>query len=58
MHPSGYFANQPVQEEILPEAEPMDISILDDLPDIINVPKEELYSDLDSWVQSVHRYQW
>ena len=29
---------QPVQEEVHQEAEPLDISILDDLPDVINVP--------------------
>ena len=50
-------APQPVQEEVLPEGEEMNISILDDLPDDINVPKE-LYSDLDSWAQSVLGHLW
>ena len=36
---------QPIQEEALPEAEPMDVLMPDDLPDIIDVPEEELYSD-------------
>ena len=31
-----------------PEAEPMNASIPDDLPDVINVPEEELYSDHES----------
>ena len=48
---------QPTQEEILSEAELMDTSILDDLPDVINVP-EELSSDFDSWAQSVLKHQW
>ena len=30
---------QPIQEEVLPKPEPMDIKILEDLPDIIDVPK-------------------
>ena len=47
---------QTIQEELLQEPEPMDIKILDDLLDIIDVPKE-LFSDFDSWVQSVHQYQ-
>ena len=35
----------------------MDIKILDDLPDITNVPKE-LSSDFHSWEQGVLEYQW
>ena len=48
---------QPIQEEVLPEAELVETSILDDLPDVINVPKE-LTSDFDSWAQSVLGHQW
>ena len=43
---------QPIQEEVPPEAELMDVSIPYDLLDIIDVP-EELYSDYESWVWSV-----
>ena len=35
----------------------MDIEILDNLQEIISVPKE-LLSDFDFWADSVHRYQW
>ena len=37
----------PIQEEVLPQREQMDIEILDDLLDIIDVPKK-LHSDFDS----------
>ena len=37
---------QPTQEEVLTEAELMDLSILDDPPDVINVYKE-ISSDFD-----------
>ena len=47
---------QPIQEEVLPEPEQMDIKIMDDQPGSINVP-EELFSDFDSWVQTVLKYQ-
>ena len=35
----------------VPETELMDISIMDDLLNVINVLKEELSSDFDSWAQ-------
>ena len=44
-------------KEVLTEAELMDISILDDLPDIMDVP-EKLSSDFDFWSQSVLGHQW
>ena len=47
---------QPNQAEVPPELEQMDVEILDDLPDIINIPKE-LLSDFDSWAHSVLEYQ-
>ena len=37
---------QPVQEDVVPETEPIDVSISDNLPDVIDVPEEEFYSDL------------
>ena len=40
-----------------PELGKMGTKILDDLPDIINVP-EELLSDFDSWAHSMLEYQW
>ena len=48
---------QPAQEEVLPEVELMDVSITDDLLDVINAPGE-LYSDFDPWAQSILRHQW
>ena len=48
---------KPIQEEVPPKPEQMDIEILDDLPDIIDVPKE-LLSDFNSWAHSVLEYQW
>ena len=48
---------QPSQVEIPPEPEQMDMEILEDLPDLIDVPKE-LLSDFDSWAHSVLEYQW
>ena len=33
-------APQPVQEDVLPETEPMDVSIPDDLLNVITVPEE------------------
>ena len=49
---------RPVQEEVLPGVEPMDVSILDDLLDVINVPKADLSSDFDlalehAWISMV-----
>ena len=44
----GTLCPQPIHEEVLPEEELMDISILHELPDVINVPKE-LSSYFDSW---------
>ena len=49
--------HQPNQVEVPPEPEQMDIEILNDLPDVINVP-EEVLSDLDYWTHSVLEYQW
>ena len=48
---------QPIQEEVPPEAELMDVPLPDDLPDIINVPEEELHLDYESWVWSMFRNQ-
>ena len=48
---------QPIQEEVPPEPEQMDMEILDDLPDIIHLPKD-LLSDFDSWAHSALEYQW
>ena len=48
---------QPDQVEVPQELEQMDIDIPENLPDIINVPKE-LLSDFDSWAHSVLEYQW
>ena len=44
---------QPIQEDVLPEPEQIDIKILDDLPDIMSVP-EELSSDSDSWAHNTN----
>ena len=49
---------QPIQEEVLPKAKPTDVSMPDDLPYVINVPKEELYSDFESCTESVLGHQW
>ena len=43
--------------EVFPEPKLIDIEIMDDLPDIIDDPKE-LSSDFVSWAQSVLRQQW
>ena len=48
---------QPSLRRRLQEAEPMDISIMDDLPDVIDAVKEPS-SDFDSWAHSVLRHQW
>ena len=56
MHPSdttpysqtSNSSPHPIQKEVPPEPEEIDTEILDDLPDIINIPKE-LLSDFDSW---------
>ena len=45
------------QVEMPPEPEQMDKEILEDLPDLINVPKE-LMSDCLFWAHSVLDYQW
>ena len=47
---------QPIQEAYT-EPDPMDIEILDDLPDVIDV-LNELSSDSDSWELSMLKYQW
>ena len=44
---------QPIQKKVPPQAELMDVSIPDDLLNVIDVPEEELYSDCVSWVWSV-----
>ena len=41
-----------IQEEVSPELEQMDIKVMDDLPNVINIPKE-LLPDFDSWAHSV-----
>ena len=48
---------QPDQVEVSPEPEQMDVDILDNLPDVINVPKE-LSSDFETWSHSLLEYQW
>ena len=48
---------QPIQEEVPPESEQIDIKILGDLQDVTDVP-EEHFCDFDSWAHSVLKYQW
>ena len=47
---------QPDQVQMPQEPEQMVIEILEELPDLINVPKEVL-SDFDSWAHNVLEYQ-
>ena len=47
---------QPDEVKMPPKPEQMDIDIPEDLPHLINVPKE-LLSDFDSWACSVLDYQ-
>ena len=50
-------APQAGQVEMPQKPEQMNINILENLPDLINVPKE-LLLDFDSWAQSVLDYKW
>ena len=43
---------QPNQVEMPPEPELMDIGILEDIPDLMDIP-EEVVSDFDVWAHTV-----
>ena len=46
---------QPDQLEIPPDL--MELNILEDIPDLLNVP-EEVFSYFEAWAQSVLDYLW
>ena len=48
---------QHIQQEAPSEAEPMDVSIPDDLLNVIYVTEEELYLDYVSWLWNALRNQ-
>ena len=46
---------QPNQVEMLPEYKLMELDILEDIPDLLDVP-EEVMSDFDAWAQHILSY--
>ena len=48
---------QPDQREMPSDNEIMELNIQQDIPDLIDVPKEVI-SDFDAWAQSVLDYSW
>ena len=62
--PQPYQGDMPVtpppqsgQVEMHPEHELMELDILEDMPDLIDIP-EEMLSDFDTLAHSVLNYEW
>ena len=48
---------QPDQVAMPPGAEPMELDIPEDIPDLTDIP-EEMLLDFDAWAHNVLHYEW